>query len=64
MNPQIVITVTKEGEIRVQANITDPIILFGVLERAKDALREGLAQQANGPQVIAAPATALAGIGR
>lgn len=58
--PQITITVEPTGEIRVQSNVQDQIILYGMIERAKDALRDNFAKQAAGNSgLVQATAEAL-----
>ena len=57
--PQITITVTPGGDVQLQSNVPDQILIYGILERAKDAIRESFASRANGKQIVAAPADVL-----
>lgn len=57
--PQIVITVKQTGEIQVQSNVQDQIILYGMIERAKDALRDNFAKATSNSGLVQATAEAL-----
>lgn len=58
MEPTITLTLKPDGTIRLQANVDQPILLYGMLELGKDAVRSIKAQQAKGG-IVAAPAEAL-----
>lgn len=64
MNPTITLTLQANGELRLQANVDNPILLYGLLERGKDLVRQSNDERAKGPQIIPAEASALAGLNR
>lgn len=57
--PQILIKVNEAGQVQMQANTADPVILYGLLEMAKDAIRQNASRQASNSGIVAAPAGAL-----
>ena len=46
--PTIVITRKADGRIQAQANVQDLIVIYGMLEMGKDAIREALKQGQSG----------------
>jgi hypothetical protein len=59
VTPTIQISVSANGETRLQTNIDNPVAFFGMLEMAKDMYRQSLANQANGSGIVAATKEAL-----
>lgn len=58
-NPTITIVMNQDGSIRLQANIDNPVILYGMLGRAKDAVKDGIDEKSRQGRVLAASAGAL-----
>lgn len=57
--PQIEISVNEKGQVQLRANVTDQVLIYGMIEMAKDAVRQNAAKAAEGSNIVAAPATAL-----
>ena len=59
MEMQLLITVTKQGQVNVKGPIDNKLVAYGLLELAKEAVAQYHASKANGSIV---PATGLEGL--